>query len=84
MTNADIITNAKLLNGITEDAHTYAYWKKLGYQVKKGEKAKFKCQIWKYTSKKVEEKGEEKEKSSMFMKMASFFTESQVEEIQGV
>jgi antirestriction protein ArdC len=83
MTNEDLISNAKLFYGIDEEAHTYAHWKTLGYQVKKGEKAKFKCQIWKCTSKKVEEKGEEKEKSSMFMKVASFFTESQVEAIQG-
>lgn len=80
MTNAEIIANAKLANGITEEAHTFAHWKKLGYFVRKGEKAAFSTRIWKYAGKKVEKDGEEDEQNmKMFMKKAHFFTRSQVE-----
>lgn len=82
MTNEEIIRTAKALNGITEDAHTFARWKSMGYAVKKGEHAAFKATIWKHRVKKVEtEDGEEKEQGRMFMKTASFFTASQVEAI---
>lgn len=81
MTNAEIIRINKALNGITEDAHTYAHWKSLGYKVRKGEHAAFKCTIWKANKKAVEVDGEEKEAVNMFMKTAHFFTRSQVEEI---
>lgn len=71
MTNVQIIENAKMANGITEEANTYAYWKKAGYQVRKGEKAAFKCRIWKCSN----------ESGVMFMKTASFFTVSQCDRI---
>lgn len=80
-TNVQLIEEAKMLNGITEDAHTYAAWKQAGYMVRKGEHAAFSCMIWKYTSKKVFEDGEEKDKVHMFMKKAHFFTRSQVDKI---
>lgn len=76
-----------------EPLHTYAKWKELGYQVKKGEKAKAKFTIWKYKAGKVEmevtydngKKGvEEVDNSKMFMKISSFFTQNQVERIAGV
>lgn len=79
MTNEEIIRTAKALNGITEEAHTFAKWKQLGYIVRKGEHAKFKATIWKHRTKKVEVDGEEQEQGRMFMKTASFFTASQVE-----
>ena len=80
MTNEEIIMAAKALNGITEEAHTFAKWKQLGYGVKKGEHAAFKANIWKHRSQKVEnEDGEMVEMGRMFMKKASFFTASQVE-----
>lgn len=80
MTNEAIIMQAKMLNGITEEAHTYNRWKAMGYQVRKGEHAAFKATIWKHGKKKVEtEDGEEKEAGRMFMKTASFFTASQVD-----
>ena len=67
---------------LPEPLHTFQKWKSLGYAVKKGEKAKAQFPIWKHTSRKVEdENGEEKEKSNMFMKLASFFTFAQVEKI---
>lgn len=53
MTNAEIIKTAKMLNGITEDAHTFAYWKSIGYKVRKGEHAAFSCTIWKAKVKKL-------------------------------
>ena len=61
----------------TEQIHTYAAWKELGYQVQKGQKAVAKFPVWKYTSKKNEETGEE-ENAHMFMKTASFFRLEQV------
>lgn len=84
MTNAEIIANAKLMNGITEDAHTFAHWKQLGYSVRKGEHAAFSAVIWKYASKrkaaKVANSDEEQPTEvSMFMKRAYFFTASQVD-----
>ena len=81
MTNAEIIRIQKALNGITEDAHTFAHWKSLGYAVRKGEHAAFKCAIWKAATKRVTVDGEEKEAVNMFMKTAYFFTRSQVDAI---
>ena len=63
----------------TEDIHTYQVWKKLGFQVQRGQKAVTKLQIWKYTAKENEETGETDER--MFMKVAAFFSRSQVEKI---
>lgn len=60
-----------------EQIHTYEAWKELGYQVKRGQKAKCSFTIWKYTQK--EKDGEKEER--MFMKKASFFTFDQVEAI---
>lgn len=73
-----------------EDIHTFAIWKKLGRQVKKGEKAKAQIVIWKYSPKTEEmevtyENGtkgiEEVDASKMFMKKAFFFTIDQTESI---
>lgn len=63
----------------TEQIHTFAAWKELGYIVKKGQKAIAKFPIWKYVSRKNEETNEED--SKMFMKVAAFFSSSQVERI---
>ena len=69
---------------LPETIHTYARWKSLGYQVKKGSKAITQFPIWKYTKKKSKEMSEEEAQESgyCFMKMSSFFTSSQVEKIQ--
>lgn len=73
-----------------EAIHTYAVWKSLGRQVKKGEKAKADLYIWKHVSKKEEmevtytdgTKGtEEIDNSKMFMKRSFFFTFAQTEAI---
>ena len=102
MTNAEIIYNAKIqlakdgkltidASGEIEEIHTYDHWKKLGYQVLKGEKAICKLNIWKPISKKKaqkeqEEAGEEKEEKKepapwMMPKTAFFFSRSQVDKI---
>lgn len=83
MTNAQLIHAAKQLNGITEEAHTFAHWKELGYVVRKGEHAAFKCSIWKYRTKLEIVEDEEVETGNMFLKMAHFFTKSQVDELKG-
>lgn len=69
---------------VPEEIHTYAMWKSLGYQVKKGEKAIAKFSIWKYVSKKSKKKEDEEEEgetSKMFLKASSFFKFSQVEKV---
>lgn len=70
--------------------HTYQAWKKLGYQVKRGEKAVAKFPVWKYLTKKKKEEevpddadGEDKKRSGKcYMKMSAFFTDEQVEKIK--
>lgn len=70
--------------------HTYAGWKTLGFQVKRGAKAVAKFPVWKFyaKSKKQDEIDEESvddevvNKGRMFMKVAAFFTDEQVERIQ--
>lgn len=64
-----------------EAIHTYATWQKLGYQVKKGEKAKASFTIWKCVKGKQEEESNEEPENKMFMKKAHFFTIDQVEKI---
>lgn len=65
-----------------EAIHTYAIWQQLGYQVKKGEKAKTSVMIWKYVEGKKNEEKNEEDESKMFMKKAHFFTIDQVEKIK--
>ena len=81
----------KVLNQLTAEIeeideiqpiHTYAGWKSLGYQVKKGEKAIAKFPVWTYSVKKSEVNGEEKQTSKMYMKTSAFFTDEQVEKIK--
>jgi hypothetical protein len=64
-----------------EAIHTYAAWKQLGYQVKKGEKAKASFTIWKYVKPKKKDESQEEPESRMFMTKASFFTIEQTEKI---
>lgn len=80
MKNCELIAIAMAENDVHEVCHTYQHWKKLGYQVQKGEKALFKCSIWKHTSKKDKETGDEE--THMFMKTANFFGASQVKPIE--
>lgn len=61
-----------------EPIHTYNGWKELGYQVKKGEHAVASFPIWKYTTKKDEETGEETQ-GRCWQRKAFWFTFDQVE-----
>lgn len=72
----------------TEDLHTFKIWKDLGFQVQKGQKAVAKIRIWKHSGAKQESmtdsNGNEVEyvdHGRMFMKVAAFFSRSQVEAI---
>ena len=76
-----------LLIGIPEELHTYAAWKKFGYQVRRGEKAKACIKIWKYKRFARENTDDTKDQldvintAKMFMTKAYFFTISQVDKI---
>lgn len=61
--------------------HTYARWKKMGYQVRRGEKAVAKFAIWKYTEKKTDDMDEEEaqKRGYCYLKNSSWFTDEQVE-----
>lgn len=81
MTNLEIIRNASLLNGVTEDVDTFAGWKRKGRQVKRGSTALFKTSIWKPTSKKKksEDDAEEDGTGRLILVTAAFFGYSQTE-----
>ena len=87
MTNSEIILmNRALLvadGKITEAdvIHTFAHWQRLGFNVKRGQKAIAKFPIWKYRAgKKTDEAAEgEPDPGRMFMTNASFFSSAQVE-----
>ena len=75
-----------------EEIHTFQTWKKLGYQVKKGEHAVAKFPVWKFKASKSSKAGAddrevgeddelEKQKGRCFMKIAFFFTADQVKEV---
>lgn len=95
MTNAEIIYAARVqlantgklntVNGVPEEIHTYQAWKKLGYQVLRGEKAVCILKIWKPIPKKGKPEPEEEEKRKddpwMMLKTAYFFSQSQVDSI---
>ena len=77
MTNTAIILGYMQLNNLDPNKivlHTYAQWKKLGYQVKKGEKSEHKISVWKRSTKKVDN-------GRYFLKESAFFTQEQVERI---
>lgn len=96
MTNAEIIYAARMqlaktgkletVNGQPEEIHTYQAWKKLGYQVLRGEKAVCMLRIWKPIPKKgrkPEPDGDEEQQDNpwMMLKAAYFFSQSQVDSI---
>lgn len=69
-----------------EQIHTYARWRAMGYQVRRGEKAIAKFKVWKHVSgKKKDDDGEEKTaeagRGKMFLKQAAFFSVAQVDPI---
>jgi tRNA splicing endonuclease len=68
--------------GMPEPIHTYASWKSLGYQVRKGEKAIAQFPIWKMTASHKDKETDEEKDGFMMMKMSSFFKFSQVDKIE--
>ena len=72
-------TGEKIQLKETERIHTFAAWKEMGFIVQKGQKAITQIMIWKHVGKTNKETGEDE--SKMFMKKASFFSQSQVERI---
>lgn len=62
-----------------EVIHTFETWKVLGRRVKRGEHAKAKIRIWKFTTKNVNDN--EEPTTNMFMRDAYFFTYGQTEAI---
>lgn len=101
MTNQTIITAAAIQAGIfTEEEadaiiktghalplHTFAEWKRMGFAVKKGEKACMKVEIWRKSNKTVAKATmpdgtvENVESDRFYKKLAHFFTFQQVEKI---
>jgi hypothetical protein len=83
MSNNAIVETMRAVNGISEDCHTYAHWKELGRQVKRGEKAAFMAPMWKPNMRKPEG-GEQAEQtmSGFFAKTSAFFKYSQTEPIK--
>lgn len=80
MTNAEIIASECVLRGITEEVHTFAKWKQLGYKVKSGEHALFSTMLWKMSNKRKKVESEEEEVTGhMYMCKSFLFGESQVE-----
>lgn len=68
-----------------EDIHTFDYWRKCGYTVKRGEKAITSLMIWKHSMKTItNDDGSTEEAGRLFMKKAYFFSTSQVEKIQPI
>lgn len=70
-----------------EEIHTFNEWKKMGYQVQKGEHAVAKFPIWKHVSGKKQEQeldeDQEQEAGGRYIKkVAFFFTAAQVKEVQ--
>ena len=91
MTNVEIVSMAwaELVgSGViseSEEIHTFAKWRELGYTVKRGEKCIVKLTIWKHTAKeKTLDNGETVTDARMFLKTAAFFSTSQVEKIKPI
>ena len=81
-----LLNKAKIESGLDEDLilKTYQDWKRLGYQVKKGEKSVMACMIWFPKKSKVKadaDSEEEVNEGSFFKSKAFFFSQNQVEKI---
>ena len=83
MNNATLILHAKAANNIPfdEELHTFAEWKRLGFSVKKGEKARCKIAIWNKSTKNKKEDEEQEDNSYFYTKVAVFFSMNQVQPI---
>ena len=95
MTNEDIIYTEAIDNEIyTKDQadalikagkdlgiHTYQVWKSIGYQVKKGQKAKIKTNLWRYREERTDKDGTVVKQAGYYMTKSYLFTKDQVEKI---
>ena len=90
MNNSEIIMQNSVLlyqqgilkitaDGAIEQIHTFQAWRQLGFLVKKGEHAIAKFPIWNYAKKPPKDAIIDEFRPHYYMKMSSFFTESQVE-----
>ena len=87
ITNKEIISLEMATRGIEEEVHTFAMWKSLGYQVKRGEKALFQTMLWKMKKGKKQDNDNEEQQddkevkkyNNFFMAKSSLFGRSQVE-----
>lgn len=98
MTNENIIYNAAVNSGLFSASeaqaivasgrrlplHTYSEWRRMGYQVKRGERAALSVVLWKYCSKTVEVDGQEQETGDCHRTTAHLFTAAQVEKAEPV
>ena len=98
MTNNEIINNTAsvlyaenlddiLMNDGTIGLHTYNEWRKLGYQVQKGERAKAKVKLWKKVRRKKakldkDAKSDDEYETKFIMTNASLFDLTQVKPIE--
>ena len=83
VTGVNVATGESVEVPEIQPIHTYARWKALGYQVRKGEKAVASFPVWKYTKGKTKDMDEEEAQRQgyCFMKNASWFTDEQVDPI---
>lgn len=83
-TNKSIINAYKTAHNIPLSTllYTYAAWRSMGYQVKKGEKCRHRVQMWKHTEKTIEQDGETKKVGRCFSKITHLFEAEQVERIK--
>lgn len=100
MSNQEIINKAAVSSGLftAEEAeailstgrrlplHTYAEWKRLGYQVKEGERAALVLDLWRFSKNKAseDENGEESESAGehAYMAKSHLFTAQQVKKAE--
>ncbi len=87
MTNAEILLMECSTRGITEEVHTFARWKQLGFIVKQGEHALFSTSLWKQTKGKRRESAEtendeEAPRGRVHLCKSYLFGRSQVEEME--
>ena len=99
MTNMEIVAHEAIVNKIyTKEQiesmattmqdlglHTYGEWSKMGYQVRKGEKAKIATHLWKKSKKPEYEEAEDgkvKKNQRFYLCKAYLFTRDQVEKIE--
>lgn len=98
MTNTEIITRTDIAEGLFTEAeamgyiasgrrlplHTYQEWRRMGYQVKQGERAALTVVLWKYRSETVEINGQEVESGDCYRTTAHLFTAAQVKKAEPV